>query len=128
MLKRFVPVDPHRQNIYNATFTVLGEYLNPVITEEEPDEFSQKHTEHSVQTSQISTAEAEQEITAENAVVNFTENTPESAQSDTAETVPNYEETNSTADTSPKDADPLDTFINNIKNDSRIDFSLFIEE
>lgn len=128
LLKRFVPVDPHRQNIYNATFTVLGEYLNPVIAEEEPDEFSQKHTEHSVQTSQISTAEVDQEITAENAVVNFTENIPESAQSAAAETVPNYEETNSTADTSPKDADPLDTFINNIKNDSRIDFSLFIEE
>ena len=71
LLKRFVPVDPHRQNIYNATFMILGEYLNPIITEEEPS---------------------------------------------------------STADTSPKDADPLDAFINNIKNDSQIDFSLFIEE
>lgn len=71
LLKRFVPVEPHRQNIYNATFTVLGEYLNPVITEEDPD---------------------------------------------------------LTADTSQTDADPLDAFISNIKNDNQIDFSLFIEE
>lgn len=35
LLKRFLPTDPHRQTFYNATFTVLGEYLNPVITDEE---------------------------------------------------------------------------------------------
>lgn len=80
LLKRFVPTDPHRQNIYNATFTVLGEYLNPVITESEPEDFDE----------------------------NFG--------------------SVSTEDTSPKEADPLDAFIDNIKNDKQIDFSLFIEE
>lgn len=129
LLKRFVPVDPHRQNIYNATFTVLGEYLNPVITEDEPDEFSQKQVEQSVQTPQINTAEVKQEITAEDAVASFTENaqeTPQNAAVDAA--VHTHEETDPTTDTSPKDTDPLDAFINNIKNDSQIDFSLFIEE
>lgn len=80
LLKRFVPTDPHRQNIYNATFTVLGEYLNPVITESEPEDFNED----------FSVAPTE--------------------------------------DTSPKEADPLDAFIDNIKNDKQIDFSLFIEE
>ena len=128
LLKRFVPVDSHRQNIYNATFTVLGEYLNPVITEEEPDEFSNENTEQPVQTAQINAAEVKQESTAEYAVASVTGNAPETPQNAAAETIPNHEETNSTADTSPKDADPLDAFINNIKNDSQIDFSLFIEE
>lgn len=127
LLKRFVPVDPHRQNIYNATFMVLGEYLNPIITEEEPDGFSNENAEQPVQKPQINTTEVKQESTAEDAVASVTGNAPEHAQS-AAEMIPNHEETNSTADTSPKDADPLDAFINNIKNDSQIDFSLFIEE
>ena len=38
------------------------------------------------------------------------------------------DESFSTEDTLTRDADPLDAFINNIKNDEQIDFSLFIEE
>lgn len=29
LLKRFLPMDTHKETIYNATFTVLGEYLTP---------------------------------------------------------------------------------------------------
>lgn len=108
LLKRFVPLEPHKENIYNATFTVFGEYLNPSITEEEPEGFSESaaprppEKENDFSANERALPESES---------NLTENESFSAE-----------------DISPRDADPLDAFINNIKNDEQIDFSLFIEE
>lgn len=108
LLKRFVPLEPHKENIYNATFTVFGEYLNPSITEEEPEGFSEAAAS--------SPPEKENDFSANERALpesesNLTENEYFSAE-----------------DISPRDTDPLDAFINNIKNDEQIDFSLFIEE
>ncbi len=108
LLKRFVPLEPHKENIYNATFTVFGEYLNPSITEEEPEGFSEAMTS--------SLPEKENGFTANERALS------ESESNLTAN------ESFSTEDTLTRDADPLDAFINNIKNDEQIDFSLFIEE
>ena len=108
LLKRFVPLEPHKENIYNATFTVFGEYLNPSITEEEPEGFSESaaprppEKENDFSANERALPESES---------NLTENESFSAE-----------------DISPRDTDPLDAFINNIKNDEQIDFSLFIEE
>ena len=108
LLKRFVPLEPHKENIYNATFTVFGEYLNPSITEEEPEGFSEAMTS--------SLPEKENGFTANERALS------ESESNLTAN------ESFSTEDTLTRDADPLDAFINIIKNDEQIDFSLFIEE
>lgn len=37
LLKRLVPTEPHRNAIYEATYTVMGEYLNPVVSETAPE-------------------------------------------------------------------------------------------
>lgn len=36
LLKRFLPTESHKQVVYTATFTVLGEYLRPMIVDEPP--------------------------------------------------------------------------------------------
>lgn len=36
LLKRFLPTESHKQVVYDATFTVLGEYLRPMIVDEPP--------------------------------------------------------------------------------------------
>lgn len=37
LLRRFLPMDAHKETIYNATFTVLGEYLKPRLLTEDDD-------------------------------------------------------------------------------------------
>lgn len=108
LLKRFVPLEPHKENIYNATFTVFGEYLNPSITEEEPEGFSESAAPRPPEKENDFSANERALLESES---NLTENESFSAE-----------------DISPRDTDPLDAFINNIKNDEQIDFSLFIEE
>ncbi len=122
LLKRFVPLEPHRENIYNATFTVFGEYLNPSITEEEPEGFSEAMTsslpekENGFTANERALSESESNLTVNENTLTESENTL------------TEDESFSTEDTLTRDTDPLDAFINNIKNDEQIDFSLFIEE
>ncbi len=106
LLKRFLPMEEHKQVVYNATFTVLGEYLRPMIVEEEP----------------IIGEQSVIETPSEPAPV--TEPAPVVEPKPIAESEPTPEPT-------PQEIDPLDAFINNINqmtDSDQIDFSLFIEE
>lgn len=106
LLKRFLPMEEHKQVVYNATFTVLGEYLRPIIIEEEPIIGKQSVIE--TQSDPAPTAEPAPIV--EHKPIAESEPTPEPAT---------------------QEIDPLDAFINNINqmtDSDQIDFSLFIEE
>ncbi len=107
LLKRFLPMEEHKQVVYNATFTVLGEYLRPMIVEEEP-------------------------ILGETATVAApTEPTPIVKPGPNQESAPAIEPTAEPEKPATQEIDPLDAFINNLNNmtdSDQINFSLFIEE
>lgn len=117
LLKRFITMEEHRQVVYNATFTVLGEYLRPLITEEELT-FEDKPSDTSV----LETPAVVDSPVSEPTVMPVVEQPP----------VPVTEpEVQPEPEPVPQEIDPLDAFINNInqmKDSDQIDFSLFIEE
>ena len=109
LLKRFATMDEHKQIIYNATFTVMGEYLKPVISESMPFE-----------------PEAESDIKPEPATTTDTVFVAEPI--NTPDTSAAYESADVTNEQFSADADPLDDFIKNLSKDAFSDFNFYIEE
>lgn len=113
LLKRFLPMEEHKQIVYNATFTVLGEYLHPIIVEEAPP---------------IPVSDKTPPVPDETpSVLNETAPIPDEAPPVLNETVPIPDE----APLVSEEIDPLDAFINSVNqmtDSEQIDFSLFIEE
>ena len=102
LLTRFLPMDTHRDTIYNATFTVLGEYLKPRLATEKDDlNFNAPVAEP------VQIQEPEQILESESE--------PVSVQAPIEDFV-----------AEPSDVDPLDAFLNQIEGQT--DFSLFIED
>lgn len=109
LLKRFAAMDEHKQIIYNATFTVMGEYLKPVISESPSFEPEAK-----------SNIPPEPETTTGAVFVTEPVNTPD--------TTAVYEAADVTNEQFSADADPLDDFIKNLSKDAFSDFNFYIEE
>ncbi len=103
LLRRFLPMDTHKETIYNATFTVLGEYLTPrlPIDGETFDDF-----EDTVE-------EVKPEPIVEEPKVVESLDIPS----------PNDEEEKVEVTS---DVDPLDAFIDRMEG--QVDFSFFVEE
>ncbi len=113
LLKRFLPMEEHKQVVYNATFTVLGEYLRPMIIEEEPI----------LGEAATATVPAEPTPVAKTAPIAEPELIQESAPAIKPTAEPEPQAT--------QEIDPLDAFINNLNDmtdSDQINFSLFIEE
>ena len=100
LLKNFIGVDPHKEILYNATFTVLGEYLKPMLISEEP-EFEDKNA----QESPIPESPAPESPV------------PESQVQDSVK-----------AEESVDPLDAFINKMNNISDSDKIDFNLFVEE
>ena len=107
LLKRFLPMDTHKETIYNATFTVLGEYLTPrlPIDGETFDTISEEP------------APVIEEVKPEPIVEE-----PKIIESLDIPS-PNDEEEKVEATS---DVDPLDAFIDRMEG--QVDFSFFVEE
>ncbi len=117
LLKRFLPMEEHKQVVYNATFTVLGEYLRPMIVEEEP-----------VITESVTVANPADTIPITEPVP-VVQTAPIVDSEPFLASVP--EPVLPAPQEEPQEIDPLDAFINNINkmtDSDQIDFSLFIEE
>ncbi|MBQ0014985.1 MAG: hypothetical protein KBS82_06680, partial [Oscillospiraceae bacterium] len=107
LLKRFLPMDTHKETIYNATFTVLGEYLTPrlPIDGETFDTISEEPAPV------IEEVKPEPIVEEPKVVESF--DIPS----------PNDEEEKVEATS---DVDPLDAFIDRMEG--QVDFSFFVEE
>ena len=110
LLKRFLPMDTHKETIYNATFTVLGEYLTPrlPIDGETFDSFDSVIEEPAPVMEEVKP----EPIVEEPKVVESLD-IPS----------PNDEEEKVEATS---DVDPLDAFIDRMEG--QVDFSFFVEE
>ena len=101
LLKRFLPMDTHKETIYNATFTVLGEYLTPRLP-----------------------LEGETFEAAEEAVVEEVIEAPAPVVEEVPlEISPNEDKPEVEVAT---DVDPLDAFIDRMEG--QVDFSFFVED
>ena len=112
LLKKFITMEQHRDAIYNATFSILGEYLKPVLIEEEPEPMAKAPD---------ITEKSDKSHPAEKPLEPSDKEEPGDIKK--SELAEKSEEE--------KEKDPLDAFINNMNNISdsnQIDFSLFVEE
>ena len=133
LLKRFLPMDTHKETIYNATFTVLGEYLTPrlPIDGETFDSFDSVTEEPApvVGGSETSGGRLDDDALINQPLKSEVEDvvTPTVEEPKVVESFdipsPNDEEKN--VETA-SDVDPLDAFID--KMEGQVDFSFFVEE
>ena len=108
LLRRFLPMDTHKEALYNATFTVLGEYLTPRLPLEGED---------------LSTPAVEEPTPViEEPVPVVEEPAPIEKMPFDDEPLGDFEIKAGSSD----DIDPLDAFLDQIEGQT--DFSLFIED
>ena len=107
LLKRFLPMDTHKETIYNATFTVLGEYLTPrlPIDGETFDTISEEPAP-------VIEEVKPEPIVEEPKVVESLDIPSPNDEEEKVETT--------------SDVDPLDAFIDRMEG--QVDFSFFVEE
>ncbi|MDO5449120.1 MAG: hypothetical protein Q4F70_05890, partial [Clostridia bacterium] len=121
LLKRFLPMDTHKETIYNATFTVLGEYLTPRLPlDGETFETTEEVIEEPVVVSEPEPVPAVEEAPVEEIPLPDDDFAPAASPLDMS---PNSEEPEVEE---ASDVDPLDAFIDRMEG--QVDFSFFVED
>ncbi len=132
LLRRFLPMDSHKETIYNATFTVLGQYLKPrLLTEDDDLNFGQviEETVPSIKESEP-VIEEPAPIVEEPTPIAEPEQVEEPVPAPVPESDPIEDFVMSRPSFDDEDReteiDPLDAFLDQIEGQT--DFSLFIED